>query len=119
MSWCAAFAAQARACAGLGSPFTVRLLQGFADHGMPEGAVARRITDWPGNICSAALLAEADARATPQPPLARFGMEADGAAPGAGLTLTLWPGGTPQPMDRFDFHGCWIDWQPPAQGESR
>ncbi len=61
-----------------------------------------------------ALLAEAGARATPDAPLARFGMEADGAGPGAGLTLTLWPGGTPQPVGRFDFHGRWIDWQPPG-----
>ncbi len=50
MSWRAAFAAQARACAGLGSPFTARLLQGFADHGLPEGAVAKRISAWPGDI---------------------------------------------------------------------
>ncbi|AMY68155.1 hypothetical protein AKL17_0896 [Frigidibacter mobilis] len=50
MSWRAAFAGQARACAGLGSPFTARLLQGFADRGLPEGAVERRIADWPGDI---------------------------------------------------------------------
>jgi len=67
----------------------------------------------------AALLAEAGARATAEAPLARFGMEADGAGPGAALTLTLWPGGAAMPVGRFDFHGRWLDWQPPAQGESR
>ena len=66
-----------------------------------------------------ALLAAAGAGATPDAPLARFGMEADGAGPGAGLTLTLWPGGTPRPVGRFDFHGRWLDWQPPAPGDSR
>lgn len=66
-----------------------------------------------------ALLAEAGARATPEAPLARLGMEADGGGPGAALTLTFWPGGRPMPVGRFDYHGRWIDWQPPGQDESR
>lgn len=65
-----------------------------------------------------ALLAEAGAQATSDAPLARFGMEADGAGRGAALTLTLWPGGIPQPVGRFDFHGRWIDWQPPRPKDS-
>lgn len=58
-----------------------------------------------------ALLAAAGARATATAPIARFAMEADGAAPGAALTLTLWPGGAPRALGRFDFHGRWIDWR--------
>jgi hypothetical protein len=46
-------------------------------------------------------------------PVARLSMEADGARPGAALTLTLWPAGTTIPMGRSDFHGRWIDWQAP------
>ena len=60
----------------------------------------------------AALLAAAGARATPQAPLAHLAMEADGASPGAGLTLTLWPGNLRIANGRADFHGRWIDWSP-------
>ncbi len=63
--------------------------------------------------CTAAL-ARAGAAATPEAPLAHFGMEADGATPGAGLRLTLWPGGESFEMGRADFHGRWVDWRPPA-----
>lgn len=59
-----------------------------------------------------ALLAEAGARATPDAPLAHLEMEADGNGPGAGLSLTLWPGGTHHQLGRADFHGRWVDWQP-------
>ena len=61
-----------------------------------------------------ALLAEAGAKATPDAPLAHFEMEADGLGRGAGLYLTLWPGGVRQMLGRADFHGRWVDWQPPA-----
>lgn len=47
-------------------------------------------------------------------PLARIGLEADGEAPGGGLTLTLWPGEQVIPLGRADFHGRWVDWQGPA-----
>lgn len=61
-----------------------------------------------------ALLAEHGARATPEAPLARLGMEADGSGqPGAGLTLDLWPSGQRITLGRVDFHGRWIDWQAP------
>jgi hypothetical protein len=60
-----------------------------------------------------AILADAGARATPDAPLARFSVEADGQAPGAAMMLTLWPGGTRHALGRFDFHGRWIDWQAP------
>lgn len=60
-----------------------------------------------------ALLAEAGARATPEAPLAHLEMEGDGKAPGAGLALTVWPGGVRHALGRADFHGRWVDWQPP------
>lgn len=56
-----------------------------------------------------ALLDAAGAAATDDAPLARFGMEADGGR-GAGLSLTLWPGGQTHALGRADFHGRWIDW---------
>ena len=62
--------------------------------------------------CTAAL-ARAGAVATPEAPLAHFGMEADGQSPGAGLRLTLWPGGESFEMGRADFHGRWVEWTPP------
>lgn len=46
-------------------------------------------------------------------PLAHLSMEADGHGSGAGLTLTLWPGGDIIPLGRADFHGRWVDWQAP------
>lgn len=64
-----------------------------------------------------AIIAAAGRRATPQAPLARFGMEGDGQSPGAALTLTLWDGttqdGTAFPVGRIDYHGRWVDWRPP------
>ena len=60
-----------------------------------------------------AALAKAGAAATDRAPIARLGLEADTAAPGAGLTLTLWPGGETIPLGRADFHGRWVDWQAP------
>lgn len=56
----------------------------------------------------------AGARATPDAPIAHLGMEADGTTPGAGITLTVWPGGIPQSFGRIDFHGRWMDWSPPV-----
>lgn len=53
------------------------------------------------------------ATASRQSPLARLSMEADGNAPGAALTLTLWPDGETISLGRADFHGRWIDWQAP------
>lgn len=61
-----------------------------------------------------ALLADAGRRASAEAPLARFAMEADGRAPGAALTLDLWPEGRRVRLGRADFHGRWIDWQPGA-----
>lgn len=52
-------------------------------------------------------------RAGQTTPIARISMEADGQSPGAALTLTLWPGGDSIPLGRADFHGRWVDWQPP------
>jgi len=57
-----------------------------------------------------ALLAEAGARADAQAPLAWLRMEGDGQAPGAGITLTLWPGGETRLLGRVDFHGAWVRW---------
>lgn len=63
---------------------------------------------------AAAALDRAGAKASETAPIARLGMEGDGATPGAALTLTLWPGGQVIPLGRADFHGRWIDWTPPA-----
>lgn len=53
----------------------------------------------------------AGASATRDTPLAWLGMEADGTdAPGAALTLRLWPGDVTVQLARMDFHGRWIDW---------
>lgn len=60
-----------------------------------------------------ALLAAAGAAATAGAPLARLAMEADGQGPGAGVTLTLWPGGERVALGRADFHGRWLRWAPP------
>jgi hypothetical protein len=41
-------------------------------------------------------------------------MEADGTdAPGAALTLRLWPGNVTVQLARIDFHGRRIDWIAP------
>ena len=60
-----------------------------------------------------ALIEAAGARATPEAPLAWLSYEADGSAPGAGLTLRLWPGDHRIDLGRADFHGRWIDWRAP------
>ncbi|HEY0918823.1 DUF2332 domain-containing protein [Devosia sp.] len=57
-----------------------------------------------------AALAAAGAAATPATPLARFGFEIDGGAPGGGMVLTLWPGGEPEALGRADYHGRWVEW---------
>jgi hypothetical protein len=57
-----------------------------------------------------ALLAKAGAQATPEAPLAHLAMEADDTAGSAGVTLTLWPGGTMIPMARAGFHGQFLHW---------
>ncbi|OJY26886.1 MAG: hypothetical protein BGP11_19135 [Rhodobacterales bacterium 65-51] len=56
------------------------------------------------------LLEAAGARATPDTPLAWFGMEADAGAEGAGLRLRLWPGDLDLAMGRAGFHGQWVNW---------
>ncbi len=53
----------------------------------------------------------AGAQATPDTPLAWFGMENDGAGRGAALTLRLWPGNVVFDLGRADFHGRWITWK--------
>lgn len=55
-------------------------------------------------------LEEAGARATRDAQVAWFGMEADDVRDGAGLRLTLWPGGKAEPLGRADFHGRWVRW---------
>ncbi|WP_373085397.1 DUF2332 domain-containing protein [Sneathiella sp.] len=56
------------------------------------------------------IIAAAGARASDTAPLAWARMEVDGNSPGAGLTLTLWPGGEQHLVGRADFHGRWVDW---------
>lgn len=58
----------------------------------------------------ASVIAAAGARATDRTPLAWFGMENDGGAKGAALTLRLWPGDLTIPLGRADFHGRWVNW---------
>lgn len=60
-----------------------------------------------------ALIEAAGQKATAQTPLAWFGMEPDGRAKGAALTLRLWPGDVTIEMGRADYHGRWVDWTPP------
>jgi hypothetical protein len=40
----------------------------------------------------------------------RHPREGDGAARGAGLALTLWPGGHELTIAHADFHGRWVEW---------
>ncbi|MBV7378575.1 DUF2332 domain-containing protein [Maritimibacter dapengensis] len=100
------------------------------DKGDASDWLARRLaTHYPGHIhlvthtiawqyfpdhVQAACLAtfeEAGRRAAPDAPLARIAMEADEGGPGAGLTLTTWPGGVTETLGRVDFHGRWLDWR--------
>jgi hypothetical protein len=59
------------------------------------------------------LIEAVGARATPDAPLAWLAYEADGATPGAGVTLRLWPGDVTVALGRADFHGRWVDWRAP------
>ncbi|MQW68465.1 DUF2332 family protein [Sinorhizobium medicae] len=58
-----------------------------------------------------ALISAAGAAATSEAPLARLQMEADGQAPGAALSLQIWPSGDKHLVGRADFHGRWVAWQ--------
>ncbi|MEM9757132.1 MAG: DUF2332 family protein, partial [Pseudomonadota bacterium] len=55
----------------------------------------------------------AGTQATPDAPLARLSMEADGNTPGAALDLWIWDGhrsnGAKLPVGRIDFHGRWVN----------
>ena len=57
------------------------------------------------------LMQQAGRKASDDAPLAWLRFEMDGKAPGAALTLTLWPTGEEIYLARADFHGRWIDWQ--------
>ncbi|MGJ8545805.1 MAG: DUF2332 domain-containing protein [Sulfitobacter sp.] len=61
-------------------------------------------------------LCQAGAAATAQAPVLHLSLEADGKAPGAALSATLWRGGGPEQMHlaRAGFHVDWIDWAPHA-----
>ncbi len=59
-----------------------------------------------------AALRQAGAAAVMDAPLAWVRMEGDGDSPGAGLRLTLWPGGEERLLARCDFHGRWIETGP-------
>lgn len=60
-----------------------------------------------------AALARAGVAATADRPLAHLAMEWDGPAPGAALTLHLWPEGQVIALGRADFHGRWVRWTAP------
>lgn len=57
-----------------------------------------------------ALFAEHAVLATEDAPLARVHMEGDGNAPGAAISVQLWPHGIDALAGRVDFHGRWVDW---------
>ncbi len=57
-----------------------------------------------------ALIEAAGAKATADTPLAWFGMENDGSARGAALTLRVWPQDETLTLGRADFHGRWVEW---------
>ena len=57
------------------------------------------------------MIRQAGERALSSAPLAWLRFEADDVPPGAGLMLTLWPGGIEKQIARADFHGRWIDWR--------
>lgn len=59
----------------------------------------------------AGLIADAGARATADTPLAWLRLEPDGTAPGAAVTLDLWPDRPRRLLGRADFHGRWVDWR--------
>ncbi len=59
-----------------------------------------------------AMIEAAGARAPHTAPIAWLSYEADGTAPGAALSLRLWPGNLRVSLGRADFHGRWIDWRP-------
>ncbi|MDO9637678.1 MAG: DUF2332 family protein [Pseudotabrizicola sp.] len=58
-----------------------------------------------------AAMVAAGARASADAPLCWLGMEADGAGPGAAVTLRLWPGDLRVTLGRAGFHGEWVDWR--------
>ncbi|TCL08759.1 hypothetical protein BXY66_0797 [Shimia isoporae] len=60
------------------------------------------------------LITSAGSRATESAPLAWLSYEADNQAPGAALTLRIWPQNTTLSLGRADFHGRWVDWHAPA-----
>ena len=64
-----------------------------------------------------ALIQAAGARAQAEAPLAWLRMEIDGQAPGAALTLTLWPDGSEHAIGRADFHGRWVEWRGLAKAD--
>jgi len=70
---------------------------------------------FPGKVQDRArgLIEAAGRLATPDAPIAWLGMEADGTARGAGVTLRLWPGDSRITLGRADFHGRWVEWQDP------
>jgi hypothetical protein len=58
-------------------------------------------------------VAEAGAPASADAPVAWLRMEEDAGRPGAGVFLTLWPGGATRLLGRGDFHGRWVAWDAP------
>ena len=78
-----------------------------------QHTVAWQYFDKAAQARGTALIEAAGARARPNRPLAWLSMEADGTkgAPGAALTLRLWPGDLRLNLGRVDFHGRWVDWR--------
>ena len=77
---------------------------------------------FPQETCDRALAAleAAGARASREAPLARLSMEGDARkGEGAPIELTIWPGGRTIKLGRVDFHGRWVDWNAPADANSK
>jgi hypothetical protein len=62
------------------------------------------------------IIARAVENATPDAPVVRLSVEADGDVRGTGgaaITAQISPDPHPVPLGRTDFHGRWTDWAPP------
>ena len=67
----------------------------------------------PSRAAGEAIIAAAGERAVSDGPVAFVRVEADGAEPGAAITLDLWTaaGHARRALGRADFHGRWVDWR--------
>jgi hypothetical protein len=114
----AAFADQARHCAGLGSPFMARLMTLAAERLRPDGPVGERLFAWPGDLSAGGqsvplrLAGALHGLALAGDPLARAYPPADADDD------TLWAAVERALADRADRVLDWLD-RPPQTNEVR